>query len=137
MCAAARALEWDTTIPSDAIAVTVSDEMVTLDGEVEWQYEKEDAVRAIRRLAGVREVTNLVRVRPQPAPTATDVKAEIEDALVRSAEIDSDKIAVELQGGTAILRGTVRSWAERTEAEQAAWNAPGVLLVENHITIGP
>jgi osmotically-inducible protein OsmY len=131
--AAVHALEWDAFIPSDKVKVTVSKGWVTLRGEVEWQYQKEDAERVVRRLAGVKGVTNLVTVKPRV--TASELKKKIEDALVRNAEIDANKITVEVQGSKAILKGSVRSWAEREEAERVAWSAPGITEVENRITL--
>ena len=100
---------------------------------MEWEFEKQDAERVVRRLSGVKGVSNLITVKPKV--TAYDLKKKIEDALVRSAQIDADRITVEVQGNKAILRGTVRSWSEREEAERAAWAAPGVLSVDNRITI--
>jgi osmotically-inducible protein OsmY len=131
--AAVHALEWDALVPSDKVQVTVSKGWVTLRGEVDWQYQKEDAERVVRRLTGVKGVTNLITVKPHTAPS--DLKKRIEDALVRSAKVDSDRIIIEVQGSKAILKGTVRSWAEREEAERVAWSAPGILSVENRITI--
>ncbi|PYV69962.1 MAG: ornithine aminotransferase, partial [Acidobacteria bacterium] len=108
--AAVRALEWDAFVPSEKVKATVSKGWVTLKGEVEWQYQKEDAERVVRRLAGVKGVTNLITVKPKVTPS--ELKRKIEDALVRNAEIDADRITVEIQGSKAILRGTVRAWAE-------------------------
>jgi osmotically-inducible protein OsmY len=131
--AAVHALEWDAFVPSDKVQVTVSKGWVTLRGEVEWQYQREDAERVVRRLAGVKGVTNLITVKPRV--TASELKKKIEDALVRNAEIDANKITVEVQGSKAILKGSVRAWAEREEAERVAWSAPGITSVENRITL--
>jgi osmotically-inducible protein OsmY len=131
--AAVHALEWDAFVPSGKVQVTVSKGWVTLKGEVEWQYQKQDAERVVRRLTGVKGVTNLITVKPRVTPT--ELKKKIEDALVRNAEIDANKITVEVQGSKAILKGTVRAWAEKEEAARVAWSAPGITSVENRITV--
>jgi osmotically-inducible protein OsmY len=131
--AVVRAIEWDAAISTEGIQVTVSKGWVTLRGDVEWQFQREDAERVARRIAGVRGVTNLIVVRPRVTPT--DLKRKIEDALVRSAELDAERIRVEVQGSKVVLKGSVRSWFEREAAERAAWSAPGVTEVENRIVV--
>jgi osmotically-inducible protein OsmY len=115
------------------IKAIVNNGWVTLEGDVEWHYQKERAEAAARRVRGVKGITNFVMVKPKVEPE--DVKRKIEEAFKRNAEIDANRIEVETHGSEVVLKGTVRSWAERQEAERVAWLAPGVRKVENRITI--
>jgi osmotically-inducible protein OsmY len=130
---ALNTLEWDVWVPHHCVMVTVSDGMVKLEGEVDTQHQKQAAERVIRQLTGVKGVTNLLHVKAGVAPA--DVKAKIKAAFQRSALIDAGQIQVETRNGKVILRGSVRSWAERDTAEQAAWAAPGVASVVDLLTI--
>jgi osmotically-inducible protein OsmY len=119
----------------EKIKVIVKKGWLTLEGEVEWNYQRERAQEAVRRVRGVRGVTNSIEVKPRVAPS--EIRRKIEDALRRAAELDASRITVETNGNEVILRGTVRSWAERQDAERAAWAAPGVAKVDNRIIISP
>jgi len=130
---AVQALSTALPYSGEKFTVTVKDGWVTLEGEAEWQYQREQAEAAVRRIRGIKGVTNEIKLQAK-APVAT-VKRMIEDALKRSAEVDAQNIAVEAEGDKVILKGKVRSWAERQEAERAAWRAPGVRKVEDQITI--
>lgn len=131
--AVVNALKWEAAIPTDKVQVTVSNGWVTLKGEVEYGFQRRFAERAVQRLSGVKGVTNLIVVKPRVAPK--DLKQNIEKALIRNAEMDAKKITVEVEGSKVILRGTVRSYAEKEAAGEAAWSAPGVTEVDNRIEV--
>ncbi|MBX6358225.1 MAG: BON domain-containing protein [Micromonosporaceae bacterium] len=135
--AARRALEWDAFVPWQKVSVTVSRGWVSLLGEVEWQYQKRAAERAVRRLSGVRGVTNLISVQPRYRPSPEELHRKVSDALVRNAETDADRLEIDVDHDRVVLRGTVRAWAEKDEAERIAWSAPGVTAVDNRITVNP
>jgi osmotically-inducible protein OsmY len=120
---------------SEQIKVTVNNGWVTLEGEVEWHYQQQSAEKSVRRLKGVKGVSNLIQLKPSVSPA--EVKRKIEEAFRRSAEIDAHRVTVEASNGTITLKGAVRSWAERREAERAAWAAPGVTKVLNQLEINP
>ena len=131
---AAKILEWDSTVPPGKIKVKVEKGWITLSGEAEWQFQRQAAEAGVRKLSGVSGVMNMITVRPRV--DAVNVKHRIEDALKRSAELQADAIRVAVAGGRVTLEGKVRAWRERNVAEQAAWAAPGVVAVEDRLTIG-
>jgi osmotically-inducible protein OsmY len=133
--AAVHALNWHTGVPDNRVTLTVKDGWIALEGTLDWQYQKDAAARAVCDLTGVKGVTNDIRV--QPHVKTIDVRDKIEAALKRSAEIDARRIHVTTQDGKVILSGNVHSWAERQEAERAAWAAPGVSLVEDRLSVVP
>ncbi len=130
---AVEAIKRDLPLSWDKIKAIVEDDWITLEGEVEWHYQRERAEEAVHGLRGIRGVTNKIEVRPRVPPM--EIKRRIEQALRRSAELDASRISVEASGSEIILRGGVRSWAEREEADRAAWSAPGVTKVDNRIKI--
>ena len=117
------------------IKVIVKDGWVHLEGEEEWQFQRDTAEKAVCRLRGVKGVSNLIKLKPRAQPS--EIKRKIQEAFKRNAELDANRIVVEAKGSELILKGTVRSWAELEEAERVAWSAPGVIKVENRIVVRP
>jgi osmotically-inducible protein OsmY len=130
---AVSALKSELPYSSEKIKVVVKNGWITLEGAVEWNYARERAQSAVKRVRGVMGVTNSIVLKPTVAPH--EIRRKIEDAFRRSAELDASRITVEANGSEVILRGTVKSWAERQEAERAAWAAPGVTRVDNRVAV--
>ncbi len=131
--AAVTALEFSLPVPPDRVRVTVDHGWLTLEGEVKWQFQRKAAEHAVHDLMGVKGVTNLIKL--TPTVKATDVQQKIQSAFDRNAQVDAKRITIEAVSGKVTLRGTVRSWAEKNEAEDAAWSAPGVKEVKNLIDV--
>jgi osmotically-inducible protein OsmY len=126
-------LQWNSSVPPGRIKVIVKKGWVTLEGDVDWGYQKTAAEDAVRRLRGVVGVSNQVAVKARP--TSAGIKTRIEQALKRNAEVDANRISAEVTDSTVILRGTVRSWSEKQEAERVAWTSPGVSSVQNRLVL--
>ena len=127
-------INWQVSVPSDRIKVKVEKGWVTLSGEVDWHFQKVDAEKSVRRLSGVMGIANLIGLKPRVE--AKDVKKRIEEALKRNAEIEAQNIRVIVQGGKVTLDGKVDSWAERQRVENTVWSAPGVLSVDDRLSVG-
>ncbi len=131
--AVVSALKWHSAVQEEKIKIKVEDGVVTLDGEVEWEYQRTNAISAIENLTGVKLVINMISVKPKVR--STDVAQGIKNALLRSANADASKIRVEVKGSKVTLSGTVRSFAEKEDAENAAWAAPGVASLESNLVV--
>jgi osmotically-inducible protein OsmY len=130
-----NALRGNVKVPDHRIKVTVKKGWVTLEGKVEWGYQRKAAENAVRYLAGVRGLSNNIEVKPQVS--AEEIQAKIQEVFRRSAEVDARRIRIEAKGGYVTLSGNVRSYAERQAALRTAWDAPGVIKVVNRLEIIP
>jgi osmotically-inducible protein OsmY len=133
--AAVNALGWDIEVPADKITAKVEAGWITLKGDVNWNYQRIAAERVVRYLPGVKGLLNLIEVKPSVSPV--EVKSKIEAALKRNAELDAKRITVNTADGKVTLKGNVRSWTERVDAENAAWAAPGVKAVDDRLVVTP
>lgn len=129
---AENVLQWTTYLPKDRVKLMVENGWITLSGEVDWEYQRQSAVGAVRYLIGVTGVSDEIAIKPQVSVSA--VKSDIEAALKRSAHTDAQKISVDVRGTDVTLTGTARSWSERDLARHAAWGTPGVRNVKDNIT---
>jgi len=132
---AVHAMKLNVTVPDEKIKLLVNDGFVTLDGTVDWDFQRRGAESCVRNVAGVRGVVNHLKIKPRVS--VGEVSSKIEEALRRNAELDARRITVSATDGKIHLYGSVRSWFEREEAERAAWSSPGVAEVVDHISIVP
>jgi len=131
--AAERALAWNVLVPDDKVRPMIEKGWLTLNGEVEWEYQRSAAENAVRDLMGVAGVSNLVKVKPKVSPA--DVEKKIHEALSRQAEREANRLAITVNGSQVTLRGTVHSWTERDAVQGAAWATPGVSVVVNDLLV--
>lgn len=130
-----NALKWNYSVPKDTIKVIVEKGKITLKGEVEWDYQRTAAKSAVSDLMGVSSVINNILIKNKNISKPAEIRSFIESALKRSAEGEGRNISVKINGDKAILSGNVHSFSEIDVANQAAWMAPGIMSVENNITI--
>ena len=133
--AALQAMRWNSFVPDEKVKVTVDKGWVTLEGTVDWQYQKNAAAAAVRELTGVKGVINSINIRPKQVIKPGEVKQKIFDAFRRNAELEARRIGIDAHDGKVTLRGNVHDWSEVDEAQRAAWAVPGVTEVENRLFV--
>lgn len=131
---AARALSLNVSVPDDRIKIVISNGWLTLEGAVDWEYQRRAAEKSLRELRGIRGLTNYITIAPRVRPV--EIKDHIRAAFERNALVDASHVQVKVEDSKVVLTGTVQSWQERTEAERQTWAAPGVTAVENRLTVG-
>ena len=130
-----NALAWDVEVPNEKIQAKVEDGWVTLEGTVDWQYQRNAAERAVRYLGGIKGVANQIGIAPSMSASAYDVAQRIKAALHRTAEVEAKRVEVTAKDGKVVLTGSVRSWPERADVERAAWSASGVMAVDDRLAV--
>ncbi|MBD8606423.1 BON domain-containing protein [Aeromicrobium sp. CFBP 8757] len=133
--AASALIAWNNDVPDQSVKVTVDDHVVTLTGEVLWDYQRQAAHRAVEHLDGVRDVRNRISLTPRPHADAVETEAAVRRAIVRDASVDASHVHVKVHGSRITLTGHVASWSEKRSAAKAAWSSPHVDHVENRITV--
>lgn len=130
--AASEALAWHSDLP-DTLKVSVSNRRLTLDGTVDWQFQKQEAERAVKYVTGLKGVTNDIRIRE--TPKVSDVRERIRKELERTVDMEANRIAIDTSDGRVVLSGTVHSWYEDDAARRAAWSVPGVRAVDDRLVV--
>ena len=131
--AAVNALEWHASVPNEMLKVTVRDGWVTLEGKVDWNYQRDAACHAVQHLVGVRGVTELIKISPKTS--SAEIDSKIRAAFYRTAEVGARHVRARVEGSKVVLEGKVASWSERAEAERTAWSAPGIADVDNRLAV--
>ena len=130
---AVGAMAWDVEVPHQQITLRVEDGWITLEGSVDWAFQRDAASRAVQNLIGVRGVTNLITIKRKVE--TTEIKRRIADAFKRNAELEAQSLRVDTTDGKVRLQGKVHSWQQHDEATHVVWSAPGVMDLEDHLTV--
>lgn len=127
------ALHWHSAAPVDRIRIMVEDNVVTVEGDVEWDYQRKHVTKVIENIIGVKEIINNIKIVSSPVPI--DIKTKIQNAFIRNAQLDADRINIETEGNKVVLKGKVKNLSEYEAAEKSAWNTPGVTTIENDLEV--